>query len=88
MTKLRRSPASPFVRKVMVVAHELGLAALDGEDLSSPATIGQIAAGCCLGYLDFRFPGDGWRARHPRLAAWYEGFAARPSMQATAPPKS
>jgi glutathione S-transferase len=67
-------------------AHQ-GLAALEREDLSGPPTIGQVAAGCCLGYLDFRFPEDGWRARHPRLAAWYEGFAARPSMQATAPPK-
>lgn len=69
----------------MKKAHQ-GLAALDAEDLSAPATIGQIAAGCCLGYLDFRFPEDGWRARHPRLAAWYAAFAERPSMQATQPP--
>jgi glutathione S-transferase len=66
-------------------AHQ-GLAALEREDLSGPPTIGQIAAGCVLGYLDFRFPEDGWRARHPRLAAWYEEFAERASMQATQPP--
>ncbi|HEV2301930.1 MAG TPA: glutathione S-transferase [Stellaceae bacterium] len=67
-------------------AHQ-GLAALEREDLSGPPTIGGVAAGCCLGYLDFRFPEDGWRARQPRLAGWYEDFAARASMQATAPPK-
>ncbi|MDP2801456.1 MAG: hypothetical protein Q8O26_06185 [Phreatobacter sp.] len=38
-----------------------------------------------LGYLDFRFPDIGWRNGHARLAAWYAGFAERPSMKATAP---
>ena len=36
-------------------------------------------------YLDFRSLDDGWREGRPRLAAWLEGFAARPSMQATRP---
>src|SRR5579864_4922347 len=44
-----------------------GLAALDREDLGGPRTIGQVTVGCMLGYLDFRFPEDGWRQRHPRL---------------------
>ena len=48
--------------------------------------LGAIAVGCALGYLDFRFAGViDWRASRPRLAAWYEGFSARPSMAATAP---
>src|ERR1700691_1603926 len=46
-----------------------GLTALEREDLSSPPTIGTITAACTLGYLDFRFPNDGWRNRHPKLAA-------------------
>jgi glutathione S-transferase len=38
-----------------------------------------------LGYLDFRYASEAWRERHKRLAAWYDDFAKRPSMQQTAP---
>lgn len=69
----------------MAKAHQ-GLAALEREDLTGPRTIGPVSAGCALGYLDLRFPDDGWRARHPRLAAWYAEVAEWPSMKATAPP--
>jgi glutathione S-transferase len=64
-----------------------GLDALDKATgtLSGPLTIGQITVGCALGYLDFRFPGEAWRGARPALARWYEDFAKRPSMQATAP---
>jgi glutathione S-transferase len=48
-------------------------------------TIGQIAAGCACGYLDFRFGQEDWRPGRPKLAAWYERFAKRASMQATVP---
>jgi glutathione S-transferase len=47
--------------------------------------IGQIAAACVLGYLDFRFPQEAWRPSHPALARWYEGIVKRPSMQQTMP---
>jgi glutathione S-transferase len=63
-----------------------GLAAAEREDLSGPHTIEHITIGCMLGYLDFRFPDDGWRPRHPRLAGWYQEFAELPSMWATRPP--
>ncbi len=63
-----------------------GLAALEREDLAGPRTIGHVTIGCMLGYLDFRFPEDGWRRRHPRLAAWYQAAATLPSMRATQPP--
>ncbi|MGX1306856.1 glutathione S-transferase [Amorphus suaedae] len=46
---------------------------------------GLIAAGCALGYLDLRFADLGWRDSHPALAAWFAGFAERPSMVATKP---
>lgn len=57
--------------------------------LNGPLDIGHLAAASALGWLAFRKPlaqgaGDGLAAR-PRLKAWYEGFARRPSMQATAP---
>jgi glutathione S-transferase len=69
----------------MQKAHQ-GLAAAEGEDLSDRLTIGPIAIACMLGYLDLRFPEDGWRRHHPRLAVWYEEFSQRPSLQATEPP--
>jgi glutathione S-transferase len=53
----------------------------------SPITIGQIAIGCALGYLDFRFAEDDWRATRAPLSAWFEAFSQRPSMLATQPPK-
>lgn len=53
--------------------------------LSGPLDIGQIAVACALGYLDFRHAGRDWRQGRPALAAWFAGFAARPSFAATAP---
>lgn len=47
--------------------------------------LGQIAVACALGWLTFRFPEEDWRSRFPELARWETAFAARPSMQATAP---
>ena len=44
-----------------------------------------IAAGCTLGYLDFRYGDLDWRREQPGLAGWYGEFSQRPSMQATAP---
>lgn len=48
-------------------------------------TIGEVAIGCGLGYLDFRFPELDWRASHPAAARWYAEFAQLPAMQATIP---
>jgi glutathione S-transferase len=50
---------------------------------AAPFGIGHIAVGCCCSYLDFRFPDLDWRSGRPSLAAWHEGFRARPSAQAT-----
>ena len=47
--------------------------------------IGMITIGCALGYLDFRLAADDWRNGRPKLAAWYDTFARRPSMAETAP---
>ncbi len=54
--------------------------------LTGPVDMGHVAVGCALGYLDFRHPDRDWRARRPGLASWYDEFAQRPSMVATAPP--
>jgi glutathione S-transferase len=54
--------------------------------LQGPVHMGQVALGCALGYLDLRHGDRNWREGRPGLAAWYEGFSARPSMTATVPP--
>jgi glutathione S-transferase len=63
------------------------LDALDGEARSfgQIVDIGTIAIACALGYLDFRYAADDWRARRPGLAAWYDAFATRPALAETAP---
>ncbi len=48
----------------------------------TPYGVGHLAIGIALGYLDFRFAAEDWRAGRPRLAAWYETFAARPAVRA------
>ena len=64
------------------------LLALDREAealASSSFSVGHIAIGCALSYLDFRFAADDWRGGHPRIAAWHATFAKRPSVRATEP---
>ena len=48
-------------------------------------SIGHIALGCALGYLDYRFDAFGWRAQAPRLAEWHAEVCTRPSFQTTEP---
>lgn len=50
--------------------------------------LGQIAAACALGYLDFRLPQLAWRDGRERLADWCAAAAQRPSLKETAPPAS
>ncbi|MGE5338877.1 MAG: glutathione S-transferase N-terminal domain-containing protein [Gemmatimonadota bacterium] len=51
-------------------------------------TLADIAAGCALGYLDFRFPDLGWRDTYPNLGKLHEKLAARQSFIDTQPPKA
>jgi glutathione S-transferase len=48
-------------------------------------SLADIAAGCCLGYLDFRFPDIKWREAHQNLAAFHERLCSRQSFRETAP---
>jgi glutathione S-transferase len=50
-------------------------------------TLADVATGCALGYLDFRFPQIDWRGSHPNLVKLYDKLAARPSFIDSAPPK-
>lgn len=49
-------------------------------------SLADIACGCALGYLDFRFPEIDWRSRHANLARLADKLAQRPSFVQTAPP--
>jgi len=49
-------------------------------------SLADIAVGCALGYLDFRFPQIDWRARHPNLAKLADKLATRQSFIETLPP--
>lgn len=53
--------------------------------MGTPFTFADIAVGCALGYLDFRFPEIDWRERHPNLAKLHERLMQRPSFADTVP---
>ena len=67
-----------------VAAMELGL----GENIFCSGihlSLSDIAVGCALGYLDFRFPQLDWRSNHPSLVRLYEKLLQRPSFIETQP---
>lgn len=49
-------------------------------------SLADIAVGCALGYLDFRFPQVPWRSRHPNLVRLADKLATRQSFVDTLPP--
>lgn len=51
--------------------------------ITAPVSIGHVAIGAALGYIDFRFAHLGWRTDHDRITAWYQTFSQRPSMLKT-----
>jgi len=62
------------------------LEVLEGSPPTGPLTMGHLALGCALAYLDLRHGVRNWRDGRPKLAEWEAGFALRPAMQATKPP--
>ena len=49
-------------------------------------SLGDIALGCALGYLDLRFPDIDWRTSHPSLARHNAKLLQRPAFAETLPP--
>ena len=49
-------------------------------------TLADVAVGCALAYLDFRFAHIDWRGDHPNLTKLAEKLATRPSFIDSAPP--
>jgi glutathione S-transferase len=53
--------------------------------LGNSMTLADIACGCMLGYLDFRFSEIDWRSAHPNLARLAAKLATRASFVETVP---
>ncbi len=48
-------------------------------------TLADVAVGCALGWLSFRFPEIDWRGEYPNLAKLFDKLAERPSFKDTIP---
>ena len=49
-------------------------------------SLADVAVGCALGYLDFRFPAIDWRTPYPNLHKLHDKLATRASFIDSAPP--
>lgn len=72
-------------RGLETLSHDLGERHWCHADAYSLA---DIAVGCCLGYLDFRFPDIEWKERYPNLTTLQAKLEARPSFHDTVPPSA
>jgi len=59
---------------------------LEAEGIADVLDIGTIGLVCALGYLDFRFAAENWRADHPRLGEFQE-FEMRDALFAETAPQ-
>ena len=78
----------PDWRSALLKKVEACLASIEAiatELVVEKPTIGEIAIGCALGYLDFRYPELDWRAQCRRADRWNEAFQSLPAMLATQP---
>ena len=78
--------ASWIARQEAVVARALDALEAEAAGFGELRTVGEVAAACALGYLDFRFGHQPWRPGHPRLEDWYARVSALPPLARTAPP--
>ncbi|WP_028996945.1 glutathione S-transferase N-terminal domain-containing protein [Azohydromonas australica] len=89
-SEAQRSPA--WVDRQMARVHS-ALKAMSqalGDDawcVHNHFSLADIAVGCAVGYLSFRFPHIDWRGDHPNLARLSDKLEARASFIATAVPK-
>lgn len=81
-------------RSPTIIKHEAARAArmadvwekaIDHPWMQGTLNMAQITLACALG-MEARNPDLYWRSGHPKLSAWYDRIAARPSLAATAPP--
>jgi glutathione S-transferase len=53
--------------------------------MGTPFTFADVAVGCALGYLDFRFADINWRGNNANLARLHDKLMQRPSFADTVP---
>lgn len=87
-TKAQRSQA--WIDRQMVKIHSAVVAMSKGLGekpfcAGIHLSLADIAVGCALGYLDFRFPNIDWRTEHPNLVRLHEKLMQRPSFIDTMP---
>lgn len=96
LVRLERTQRPPeqqseaWVQRQLHKVH-LGLASLAEKLGDSPYCAGNhysladVAVGCTVGWLAFRFPEIDWRGDYPNLARLYDKLSERPSFRDTAP---
>ncbi|MDB5797747.1 MAG: Glutathione S-transferase [Paucimonas sp.] len=93
LEKTRRPPEQQnqdWIERQMGKVHD-GLKAMSAGFADTPFcagnqyTLADVAVGCTLGWLAFRFPDIAWRDDYPNLAKLYDKLAERPSFKDTAP---
>jgi glutathione S-transferase len=83
-----RAAALPALLEAFDLKMRAALKQLDDEAQAlaeTPFSIGHVAIGCALGYLDYRFDAFGWRQLAPRVAEWEAELRQRPSFRQTQP---
>ena len=85
MIEGRQQPINEAMRARHMAAVMATLDVLERATFAEDPSIGEIAVGCALGYLDFRMLDLDWKSSRPRLAGWYAKFCEYPSMKATGP---
>ncbi len=67
------------------IARGLDALEIKCETFNRSPLIGEMTIACALGYRDFRYADDDWRAGRPALTAWFEQMIQRASLQQTIP---
>ena len=73
--------------QMMKIERSLDEMQAQADDMEGTVDIGTLTIACALGYLDFRYGDNDWRASRPGLAEWYKSFSQRPSLLATMAPE-
>ncbi len=96
LVRLERTQRPPEQQSEQWVARQmrkvdLGLASMAHKLADSPFcagktyTLADVAVGCALGWLSFRFPEIDWRGSHPNLAKLFDKLSERASFKDTVP---
>lgn len=96
LVRLERTQRPPELQSEAWIARQMlkvqrGLASM-ADKLGEQAycagihySLADVAVGCALGWLLFRFPEIDWRDSHPNLARLYDKLSERPSFKDTVP---